>query len=258
MAQDFNLRYPLVDGQGNFGSVDGDSAGGDALHRSPPDRDRRRAAGRHRQEHRRLQAQLRRLDAGADGAARRACRTCCINGSAGIAVGMATNIPPHNLNEICDAIIHADRQPGGDRRRADGDRPGSGLPDRRHDPRPRGHPRRLRHRPRPGRHPRQGVRRGSRRAATATRSSSPSCPYQVNKAALMERIAELVKDGKLDGISDLRDESDRTGMRDGHRAEARRPADEGAQQPLQAHRPAADLRRQHARAGRTTARSRAS
>ena len=69
LAQDFSMRYPLVDGQGNFGSVDGDGAGGDALHGGPPDRDRRRDARRHRQGHRRLRGQLRRHPEGADGPA---------------------------------------------------------------------------------------------------------------------------------------------------------------------------------------------
>ena len=69
MAQDFSMRYPLVDGQGNFGSVDGDTRRRDALHRGAPDGDRRRAARRHRQGHRRLRAQLRRHPAAAVGPA---------------------------------------------------------------------------------------------------------------------------------------------------------------------------------------------
>ena len=75
LAQDFSMRYPLVDGQGNFGSVDGDSAGGDALHGGAPHRDRRRDARRHRQGDRRLRGQLRRHPEAADRPARPASRT---------------------------------------------------------------------------------------------------------------------------------------------------------------------------------------
>ena len=76
MAQDFSLRYPLIDGQGNFGSVDGDNAGGDALHRVPAAEDRRRAARRHRQGNGRFRPELRRQGAGAGGAAVARCPTC--------------------------------------------------------------------------------------------------------------------------------------------------------------------------------------
>ena len=76
MAQDFSLRYMLIDGQGNFGSVDGDNAGGHALHRNPHEPHRPRDAGRYRKGNRRLRAQLRRLGARAAGAAGADCRTC--------------------------------------------------------------------------------------------------------------------------------------------------------------------------------------
>ena len=105
LAQDFSMRYPLVDGQGNFGSVDGDTAGRDALHGGAPDRDRRRDARRHRQGHRRLRRQLRRHAEAAVGPAGQAARTCSSTAAPGIAVGMATNIPPHHLGEIVDATI---------------------------------------------------------------------------------------------------------------------------------------------------------
>ena len=105
MAQDFSFRYPLVDGHGNFGSVDGDPPGGNALHRGAPVADRHGDAAGHRQRDRRLHAQLRRIAA----AARRACRPAfpnlLVNGAAGIAVGMATNIPPHNLTEVIDGLV---------------------------------------------------------------------------------------------------------------------------------------------------------
>ena len=149
---------------------------GHALHRGPPDRDRRRAARRHRQEHRRLSAQLRRLDARSRRSCRRGCPTCSLNGSAGIAVGMATNIPPHNLNEICDAIVHPDRQPRGHRRGADA----RSSPARTSRPAARSSAAKASRPPTPpaaaasSSAPRRSSR--SRRAAAATRSSSPSSP----------------------------------------------------------------------------------
>ena len=211
MAQDFNLRYPLVDGQGNFGSIDGDGA----------------AAMRYTEV--RLTSIADELLADIDkqtvdfkpnydGSAEEPTvlparlPNLLINGAAGIAVGMATNIPPHNLNEICDAISLLI------------DNPDASLDD-------------LMEIVKGPDFPTAGVilgREGIRSAyatgrgrvvirAKAFVEESPrgnrfqivvnELPYQVNKAALLERIAELVKDGKLDGISDLRDESDRTGMR---------------------------------------------
>ncbi len=110
LAQEWNLRYPLIDGQGNFGSVDGDPAGGLPLHRVPPDGARRGAARRHRQGDRRVRPELRRLDARSRSSSRARCRTCWSTASSGIAVGMATNIPPHNLGEVCDAPDRADRE----------------------------------------------------------------------------------------------------------------------------------------------------
>ncbi len=211
LAQDFNLRYPLVDGQGNFGSIDGDGA----------------AAMRYTEV--RLTSIADELLADIDkqtvdfkpnydGSAEEPTvlparlPNLLINGAAGIAVGMATNIPPHNLGEICDAISLLI------------DNPEATLDD-------------LMEVVKGPDFPTAGVilgREGIRSAyatgrgrvvirAKAFVEESPrggrfqivvnELPYQVNKAALLERIAELVKDGKLDGISDLRDESDRTGMR---------------------------------------------
>ena len=100
MVQDFSLRYPLVDGQGNFGSVEGDPA---AAYRYTEARLTPIAMEMlvgHRQEHRRLRPQLRRPARGADGVCPSALPNLLVNGSSGIAVGMATNIPPHNLREI--------------------------------------------------------------------------------------------------------------------------------------------------------------
>ena len=86
-----------------------------------------------------------------------------VNGSAGIAVGMATNIPPHNLGEVVDAIVDADRQARRERRGPDEARQGPGLPDRRVHRRPLRHPRRVPHRPRPRRHARARPHRGAAR-----------------------------------------------------------------------------------------------
>ena len=177
MAQDWNLRYPLIDGQGNFGSVDGD----------PP------AAFRYTEC--RLTALAEELLADIDketvdfvpnfddsthGAARpagRRSRTCWSTAASGIAVGMATNIPPHNLGEVCDALIALDRAPGAHRRRADAaTSPGPDFPTAGficgQGADPRGLPRRPRH-PH-GARPRRRSR-PTRRAA-ARRSSSPRSP----------------------------------------------------------------------------------
>jgi len=211
MAQDFNLRYPLVDGQGNFGSIDGDGAAAmrytEARLTGIADEllldlekktvDFRPNYDASTEEPTVLPARLPNL---------------LINGSVGIAVGLATNIPPHNLNEICDAILHLVNNP---------EAPIEELMDIVQGPDfPTGGTILGR----------EGIRsayatgrgrvvirakafveesgRGGRYQIVVT-----ELPYQVNKSVLLERIAELVKDGKLDGISDLRDESDRTGMR---------------------------------------------
>ena len=136
-----------------------------------------------------------------------------VNGASGIAVGMATNIPPHNLREVCDALIALDRDAGADRRRADALHPGPGLPDRRLHLRP-GDPSAT-----PiARAAASCTLRAKAEIETDEKSGRSSIivteiPFQVNKARLIERIAELVNERKLDGISDLRDESDREGMR---------------------------------------------
>ena len=136
-----------------------------------------------------------------------------VNGSGGIAVGMATNIPPHNLNEVVDACLHLLKNPQASDRRADGDHPGAGLPDRRDHLRPERRARGLPHRPRQGGDARQvphfeDIDRGQRQAIIVD-----EIPYQVNKKNLLERIAELVHEKKLEGISHIQDESDKSGMR---------------------------------------------
>jgi DNA gyrase subunit A len=211
MAQDFSLRYMLVDGQGNFGSVDGDNA---AAMRYTEIRLRKIAHD--------LLADLDKetVDFGPnyDGSEKEPLilpakvPNLLINGSSGIAVGMATNIPPHNLDEVVQACLHVLHHP---ECTIDElieiipapDFPTAGII-----------------------YGVQGVREGYRtgrgrvvmRAKThfedldkGSRQSIivDELPYQVNKKNLLERIAELVNEKKIEGISDLRDESDKSGMR---------------------------------------------
>jgi DNA gyrase subunit A len=211
MAQDFSLRYPLIDGQGNFGSVDGDNA----------------AAMRYTEC--RLQRIANELTADIDketvdfvpnydgkelepAVLPSRLPNLLINGSSGIAVGMATNIPPHNLTEIvtgCLAVLGnpdigiddlLDTVPAPDFPTAgiiyglEGVREGYRTGRGRVVIRARTHI--------------EDLDKGNRQAIIVD-----EIPYQVNKANLLIRIGELVRDKKLEGISDLRDESDRTGMR---------------------------------------------
>ena len=188
-----------------------------------------------------------------------------VNGSSGIAVGMATNVPPHNLKEVIDGVIWAIEQEQA--AKASGEPAPHAAPSAlTKDQKIRGLMERI---PGPdfptggfivGRagiasayHTGRGAilmrakatieqnKKGDRQSIVVT-----EIPYQVNKARLIEKIAELVSDKVIEGISDLRDESDREGMRDRHRAEARRGGGGHPQQPLQAHAAAAELRRHHA------------
>jgi DNA gyrase subunit A len=214
MAQDFSLRYPLVDGQGNFGSVDGDSP----------------AAMRYTEARLTRLAELMLQDIDMDTVdwgpnfddslreplvLPATLPNLLLNGSSGIAVGMATNIPPHNLTEIADAIAYTidnwerrndisldelmtmvkgpDFPTGGIILGVEGIR--------------------------------QAFATGRGRLLVRAKTSIEEMrngrfriiiteiPYQLNKTTLLERIAELVRSGRLDQISDLRDESDRNGMR---------------------------------------------
>ena len=211
MAQNFSLRYMLVDGQGNFGSVDGDNA---AAMRYTEIRMSRIAHE--------LLADLDKetVDFGPnyDGSEHEPLimpariPNLLINGSSGIAVGMATNIPPHNLNEIVDACLALlknsdmtideliDIVPAPDFPTAgiiygtigvrEGYRTGRGRVVMR------------------GRTHVEDLEKGGRQALIVD-----ELPYQVNKKTFVEKIAELVNDKKIEGISDLRDESDKSGMR---------------------------------------------
>jgi len=211
MAQDFSMRYPLIDGQGNFGSVDGD----------PP------AAMRY------TEVRLARLagelleDIDKDTVAFRPnydesltepvvlptkIPNLLMNGSSGIAVGMATNIPPHNLSELMDALIAMIRDPDcpleelmtylpgpdfptggfiyGKEGIVEAYRTGKGILQ-------------LRARVLIEKHPKT-----DRESIVVT-----EIPYMTNKAKLVERIAELIREKKIEGVSDLRDESDKDGTR---------------------------------------------
>ncbi|RZS47532.1 DNA gyrase subunit A [Sphaerotilus mobilis] len=211
MAQDFSLRHMLVDGQGNFGSVDGDNAAAmryteirlaKIAHEMLGDIDKET------------------VDFGPnyDGSEREPLvlptrlPNLLVNGSAGIAVGMATNIPPHNLNEVVDACLHLLRNseatleelmeiiPAPDFPTAgiiygvngvrEGYRTGRGKVVMR------------------AKVHFEDIDRGARQAIIVD-----EIPYQVNKKSLLERIAELVHEKKIDGISHIQDESDKSGMR---------------------------------------------
>ncbi|HET6545398.1 MAG TPA: DNA gyrase subunit A [Rhodanobacteraceae bacterium] len=210
MAQDFSMRYMLVDGQGNFGSVDGDNAAAMRYTECRLDRlsselladiDKETIDFQPNYDEKELEPSV--LPTRVP--------NLLINGSAGIAVGMATNIPPHNLREIIDACV------------ALIDTPDLGFDEL------------LRLVPGPD-FPTAGIINGAAGIVEAYRTGRgrilvrarteietddngrdtivvTELPYQVNKARLIEKIAELVKEKKIEGISELRDESDKDGMR---------------------------------------------
>ncbi len=211
MAQDFSMRYPLVDGQGNFGSVDAD----------PP------AAMRYTEARLAKIAEQMLVDIEKDTVnfipnfddsqqeptvLPTVLPNLLLNGSAGIAVGMATNIPPHNLGEVCDAISHLIDNP-----RATiedlttfvkgPDFPTAGIIQGREgimNAYTTGHGKLV---------VRAKAHVSSPTAGSRSQIIINELPYQTNKAALVENIAELVRNKKIEGIADLRDESDRQGMR---------------------------------------------
>ncbi len=210
MAQDFSLRYPLVDGQGNFGSIDGDNAAAMRYTECRMERlasdlladiDKETVDFVPNYDEKELEPSV--LPARVP--------NLLINGSAGIAVGMATNVPPHNVSEVIaaaialvdDASLSIDQLmeyvKGPDFPTAGIINGSSGIVEAY----------------------RTGRGRILVRAKTEIETDSNGretilvheLPYQVNKARLIERIAELVKEKKLEGISELRDESDKDGMR---------------------------------------------
>ncbi|PIR17996.1 MAG: DNA gyrase subunit A [Deltaproteobacteria bacterium CG11_big_fil_rev_8_21_14_0_20_49_13] len=211
MAQDWNMRYPLIDGQGNFGSVDGDSA---AAYRYTEARLAKIAEEMLSDIDKETVDFVPNFDGSTEEPVVLPSRTpnLLINGSEGIAVGMATKIPPHNLNEVCEALLALVKDPALTIKELMKYIPGPDFPTaafihgrdgiKQAYETGRGI---IQMRARASIEP---VSRGDREAIIIT-----EIPYQVNKARLIERIAELVRDGKLEGISDLRDESDRDGMR---------------------------------------------
>jgi len=211
MAQPFAMRYMLVDGQGNFGSVDGDAPAAmrytevrmsRLAHELLSDLDRETVDFTPNYDETEFEPQVMPTRV----------PNLLVNGSAGIAVGMATNIPPHNLNEVINATIALIDDPSLDV---------NGI---------------MEHLPGPD-FPTAGLINGAQgiyeaystgrgriymraRSHIETRESSgkqsiivTELPYQVNKARLLEKIAELVKEKKVEGITELRDESDKDGMR---------------------------------------------
>ncbi|HEY6475755.1 MAG TPA: DNA gyrase subunit A [Polyangia bacterium] len=211
LAQDFAMRYTLIDGQGNFGSVDGDSAaayrytecrmekiGGELL----ADIDKETVDFQPNYDDKETEPTV--LPARFP--------NLLVNGAAGIAVGMATNIPPHNLREVIDATIAVIKNPGITTDELieivpGPDFPTGGFISGRNGIRNAYETGRgailMRGRTTVEEHPKTG-----RKSIVAT-----EIPYQVNKAKLIEKIAELVRDKRIEGIADLRDESDRDGMR---------------------------------------------
>ena len=210
MAQDFSMRYRLVDGQGNFGSVDGDAA---AAYRYTEARLAPLAMELMRD------IDMETVDFGPNFSESTTEPTVMpsvypnlfVNGSSGIAVGMATNIPPHNLGEICDAVALLVEKPNATIDELIEIVPGPDFPT-------------------------AGLILGTKGATAAYHTGRGSVimqaratiepmdggrnaiivtelPYQVNKAVLVENIANLARDKKIEGIADLRDESDRSGMR---------------------------------------------
>jgi DNA gyrase subunit A len=211
MAQDFSMRYPLIDGQGNFGSVDGDAPAAmryteirlsRVAHELLADLGKETVDFGPNYDETETQPLV--LPTRIPG--------LLVNGSSGIAVGMATNIPPHNLNEVIDACLLLIDQPDVGIDELMSHIPGPDFPTRGIIVGTAG----IKEAYQTGR----GRAYVRARANIETRDKSgresiivTELPYQVNKARLMEKIADLVKNKNLEGISAIRDESDKDGMR---------------------------------------------
>ncbi len=210
LAQDFACRYPLVDGHGNFGSVDGDSA---AAMRYTEARMAKITLEMLSDIEKDTVAFIPNYDEKTEEPTVLPARipNLLINGSSGIAVGMATNIPPHNLGEVIDGVIMLIDNPEAEVKDLMTVIKGPDFPTGGKIMGREG----IWNAYRTGR----GSIKVRAQVTIDTTDSGKQCiivneiPYQVNKARLIEKIAELVKDKKLEGISDLRDESDRNGMR---------------------------------------------
>jgi len=211
MAQPFSLRYPLVDGQGNFGSVDGDSPAAmryteirlsRLAHELLDDLDKETVDFYPNYDESETQPAV--LPARFP--------NLLVNGSSGIAVGMATNIPPHNLSETIEACLLLIREPDASIDQLMEVLPGPDFPTAAII---NGHSG-IRQAYETGRgrvHIRSRVEIEEKKDSQRSSLIVTELPYQVNKARLLEKIAELVKEGKVSGISGLRDESDKSGMR---------------------------------------------
>lgn len=213
LAQDFSMRYPLIDGQGNFGSVDGDAA---AAMRYTEIRMARLANEVLADIEKETVVFQPNYDESLSEPTVLPARVpnLLINGSDGIAVGMATKIPPHNLTEIVEATLLLLKDPETTVQDltkivTGPDFPTGGFIYGREE---------IRKSYEEGRgvlqiRARAGIDRIGRGAQERDAIVITEIPFQVNKARLLERIAELINEKKIEGISDLRDESDRTGMR---------------------------------------------
>ena len=211
MAQDFSLRYTLIDGQGNFGSVDGDNAAAMRYTECRLQKITAEMLGD-------LEKETVDFQPNYDGKEQEPTvlptkfPNLLVNGSSGIAVGMATNIPPHNLSEVIDGTLALLKKPDTDIEELIKLVPAPDFPTG-------GYIYGL-----------EGVHNGYRtgRGRVVMRAKThfepigktdrqaiivDEIPYQVNKSTLLQKIGELVRDKKLEGISDLRDESDKSGMR---------------------------------------------
>jgi len=211
MAQDFNLRYPLVDGQGNFGSVDGDPA---AAMRYTEARMSAIAGEMLADIDKNTVEMVGNFDDSEQEPAvlPSAIPNLLVNGSSGIAVAMATNIPPHNLGEIIDALVEVIDSPKLTIKRLlkhvkGPDFPGGGIIYGTGGIREAYETGRGKIQVR-ARAAFEKVKKAGREQIVVT-----EIPYQVNKSKLLEEIASLVRHKKIEGISDLRDESDKDGMR---------------------------------------------
>ncbi len=211
MAQDFSMRYTLVDGQGNFGSIDGDPP---AAMRYTEVRLERIASEMLDDLDKETVDFIPNYDGGALEPVVLPSKipNLLLNGSSGIAVGMSTNIPPHNLGELIDAIIAQVRKPDISLKEIMNHIPGPDFPTSGFITGREA----IREAYATGR----GIIRVRARAVIERQKKGEreiiiitEIPYQVNKSKLVERIAELVKDEKINGISDIRDESDREGIR---------------------------------------------
>ena len=211
LAQEFSQRYPLIDGQGNFGSIDGDSA---AAMRYTEIRMEEITGELLRDLDKNTVQFIPNYDDSLEepSVLPASFPQLLVNGSSGIAVGMATNIPPHNLGEVIDATVHVVDNPDCTVEDLIALMPGPDFPTRGIIQGRNG----IQAAYKTG----KGIIRVRGRAEIETMEKGDreriiinELPYQVNKAKFVEKIAELVRDKRLDGVSDLRDESDRDGIR---------------------------------------------